>query len=296
MTFSKILDDIRSLKIQGAKAVALAGLDALSLVVRGGGSDPEALKSKLCDAKQELFMARPTEPCLRNAVSYVLAQEDTDHPLEFRDGVKHRIEEARSYLKEADARIAEAGSHKIRKNMVLYTHCHSSTVVRILLRGKEGGASFRVNNTETRPLYQGRITAKELSSHDIPVNHYVDAAAREAIRKADLMLIGCDAITTEGNIINKIGSHLFALWAHHFDVPIYACTHLWKFDAQTVFGYDEPMEDRCAAEVWDKCPRNVTIKNPAFEAVPSHLVSGIITDRGLFSPYDLANQFSETES
>ena len=67
-------------------------------------------------------------------------------------------------------------------------------VMAILKKAKEQGKKFEVYNTETRPKFQGRITATELAKLGIPVTHYIDSAARLAIKQTDMMLIGCDAI------------------------------------------------------------------------------------------------------
>ena len=166
----------------------------------------------------------------------------------------------------------------------MYTHCHSSTVVNIIKQAKDNGVNFEVHNTETRPLYQGRKTAKELSDYGIPVRHYVDSAARLALKKADIMLIGADAITAEGKIINKIGSELISEAANKLNVPVYVCTHSWKFDPKTIFGFEEIIEKRLAKEVWPNKPKNVSIDNFAFEQVNPALVTGIISEIGIYNP------------
>jgi ribose 1,5-bisphosphate isomerase len=154
----------------------------------------------------------------------------------------------------------------------------------ILKRAKQNKRNFEVHNTETRPLYQGRKTAKECSKMGIPVKIYVDSAARYALKKVDLMLIGADAITSEGKIINKIGSEMFAEIANKFDIPVYVCTDSWKFDAATVYGYEEEIETRRTSEVWRRQPKGIKIDNHAFEKVDTDLVTGIISELGIYKP------------
>jgi ribose 1,5-bisphosphate isomerase len=186
--------------------------------------------------------------------------------------------------------IIEMGSKKIKNGMVVFTHCHSSTVMSVLIEAKKQGKRFAVHNTETRPRLQGRKTAKELSNAGIKVRHYVDSAARLALKGADIMMIGADAITSEGRVINKIGSELFAEVAHRYDIPVYVCTNSWKFDPETVFGFTEEIEQRTAEEVWARPPKNVIIDNKAFEIIRPELIAGAITELGIYEPQILVEE------
>ena len=147
-----------------------------------------------------------------------------------------------------------------------------------------------MHNTETRPLFQGRKTAIELASYKIPVKHYVDSAARMALKKADIMMIGADAITTEGKVINKIGSELIAEAANKIGVPVYICTHSWKFDPETIFGFDEEIEKRAWDEIWPNKPRKVNIDNFAFEKINPALITGIISELGVYRPQNFISE------
>lgn len=284
--FEKIVVDIKSLKIQGAKNVAVEATKALRHVLAMASKmSHEGLLHNLKDACKELFETRPTEPAMRNALSFVFAGiEGLKTKEDLIDHVEKKVDSVLHYFEEAQQKIVEIGKHKIRDGSVVFTHCHSSTVTQILIQAKKDGKRFEVHNTETRPSFQGRITAKELSDNDIPVMHFVDSAARYALKKADLFLIGADAITSEGKIINKVGSELFAEAATRFNVPIYVCTHAWKFDPKTAFGFEEEIELRQAKEIWDKPPKNVKIYNYAFEQVNPALVAGVISELGVYKP------------
>ena len=167
---------------------------------------------------------------------------------------------------------------------IVFTHCHSNTVIAIFKEAKKERKNFTVYNTETRPLFQGRLTAKELSREGISVRHFIDSAARLALKEVDLMLIGADAITSEGKVINKIGSEMFAEFAEKFDIPVYSCTDSWKFDPKTVFGYEEEIEKRGAREVWAEAPKGVIVDNCVFEKINPDLITGIISELGVYKP------------
>ena len=186
------------------------------------------------------------------------------------------------HFEEVDKKISEFASRKISNSTIIFTHCHSSSVMKALINAKQDGKRFEVHNTETRPLYQGRITAKELSQQGIPVVHYVDSAARIALKKADIMLLGADAITSEGKVINKIGSELFAEVADRYDIPLYICSDSWKFDPLSIFGFEEEIEKRSSKEIWPTAPKGVAIDNIAFEKIDPDLITGIISELGVY--------------
>jgi len=254
MSFSKICRDIKNLKIQGAQNVAIAGLKAISLK-----RDRKSVR--------KLLNLRSTEPLLKNTVKFVLKDYDNNYDVAMR------------HLKSSRERISEIGYRKFKGKKV-FTHCHSSTVVGILKKAK----NVKVYNTETRPLYQGRKTAKELSEAGIKVEHYVDSGGRLALKKADVMLIGADVITAEGKVVNKIGSEMFAEIAEKKGKDVYVCCDSWKFDPDTIYGKETKIEIRKKEEIWKNAPKNVEINNYAFERINSDLITGIISELGVYSP------------
>lgn len=292
MSISDVIDDIKSLKIQGANAVAVAAIKAIEEVIQSNQvKDRESLKSVIDDAVALLAVSRPTEPCMRNALLFVQSAKGQNIDSYKRSSLEH-CKIALENINKANIVIAGIGARKIKDGMTIYTHCHSSTVIGILKLAWSQGRRFVVCNTETRPLYQGRKTAQELAAIGIPVVHHVDSAMRFAIKSADLVLIGCDAITAEGHVINKVGSALVADVAHRFDIPVYSCSHSWKFDPKTVYGYDEPIEMRSENEVWLDVPKGIVIKNYAFEDINPAIIAGVITELGIFRPERLFEEMT----
>jgi ribose 1,5-bisphosphate isomerase len=253
----KIVKDIKEMKIRGAERIAKAGIKAWALAKD---------KQKIT---KELEKARPTEPMLRNVLKYL--------------NKFGNAKELLRKLEEDEEKIASFGSRLIANHDVIYTHCNSSTVESILIRAKEEGKEFVVNVTETRPLFQGRTTAINLSKNGIKVKLFVDSAAKFAIREATKMFIGCDCIEVDG-IINKVGSSLMVDVANRYDVPVYVATHSLKFDPLEVFGYKEEIEERSYKEVWEKKPKNVEIRNIVFERVKLDNISALITELGVMKP------------
>jgi len=285
VSFHRILTDIKELKVQGAQNIARSSLYALKQKASTSKSITKGrFLTELNQAKAQLFSSRSTEPCMRNCLNYVLTRLDESNLSALKAEFYARIEKALLHLETTEEKIAEIGSTKIKSGITLFTHCHSSTVINILKKAKQQQKFFEVHNTETRPLFQGRITAQELSKLGIPVTLFVDSAARFALKKSDIMLIGADAITSEGKVINKIGSELFAEIANKFDIPVYVCTDSWKFDAASVFGYEEDIEIRKSNEIWKRPPKGVKIHNYAFEKIDPYLITGIISELGIYRP------------
>lgn len=254
----KAVKEIKSLQVQGAYHITIAAIKAW-----------DKAKNKKTAAKK-LAAARQTEPMLRNALRYLEKKKDA------RNLIWKLVKDQR--------KIAAIAAAKVPNNGIVYTHCHSSTVNDALIFAKKDGRKFQVHATETRPFMQGQLTAKQLSAEKIPVTLFVDSAARLALKNADIMMIGADAITAEGFVINKIGSELMADTARHYQIPIYVCAHSWKFDPLTVFGFEEEIEKRASEEIWKKPPRGVKISNYVFEKIDPKKITGIISELGVFEP------------
>jgi len=276
MTFDETVQKIKNLEIQGAEKIAVAAVEAFALKLKETQD-----RTVLQKAYDELVATRPTEPALRNALRYCL-ENFTQNPNVSEFVVNH--------FKTSKEKIAEFGAKKIQDGMIVFTHCHSSTVEAILAKAHEQGKKFTVYNTETRPRFQGRLTAENIAKLGIPVVHFVDSAAHMFLKKADIFLFGCDAVTAEGKIFNKIGTEQIAQFAQENRIPSYSCTNSWKFDPQTLFGFEEIIEERDPKEVWENPPSGVTIKNPAFEITSPDVISGMITELGITKPETLIMQ------
>ena len=302
----QLLEDaekIRSLEIQGATNVALNAIDFLNdYAKRIQYKTIDSCIESLHKAKDVLIDTRPTEPAMKNGLNFIvhkLIREkhncSLEHIPEIIEGYKN---EYYDMLQEAKRRIAEIGARRIpaaSKKFVIMTHCHSSLVTGILLEAKKQDKNFKVINTETQPRLQGRITAQELSEANIEVTHVVDSAMRWAVRhfQVDLILIGADSITSEGTIINKIGSRLLALVAHEEHVPFYVASPLLKYNPETNLGILETIEMRDPNEVWESPPKNINILNPAFETVSRRYIDGLITEAGIFASSHISNYFAQ---
>ena len=286
------LEQIRRLEVQGARNVAIAAIKALeSLAKETKAKTRETFMKELSEAKTLLFAARETEPLMRNAVRWVMSQvEDSDerNVCELANLVSSSSQNFQKNLEFSKKRIAEIGSKRVLDGSVVFTHCHSSTVTNLLSMAQKEGKNFEVICTETRPAFQGRITAKEMLSLGVKTTFVVDSAARSFMKNVDLVVVGADALTSEGNVVNKIGSGTLALLAHEARKPFYVVSELLKFDPATLYGEYEKIEERSRNEVWKEAPAELNVRNPAFDVTPRDLIHCVICEEGIVSPQSVA--------
>ncbi len=122
--FNQICRNIKSIKIQGAENIAKAGLKAFELIPKQS-------------SKKKLLSLRPTEPMLENVLKSNLSY-------------KQLIDK----LNQNQDLINKNANKLIKNNSIIFTHCHSSSVIKALIYAKKQGKHFEIYNTETRPLYQ----------------------------------------------------------------------------------------------------------------------------------------------
>jgi ribose 1,5-bisphosphate isomerase len=285
--FDQIVEDIKNLKIQSAMNIAKRGLEALwerSEELKTSGFKVESLEP----AVEMLKETRPTEPALRNVLR--LFMKKINHDLSNNEAVYHEI---MTMIEASSKKIQEYGSNLIENGMIVFTHCHSSYVVNTIIEAKLQGKKFEVYNTETRPKFQGRITAQEIAQNGIKVHHMVDSAAYHVLKKADIFFFGADAINSYGNVFNKVGTKMFSEIATRYNVKTFCMTSSLKFDTETIFGVNEKIEERSAHEVWDTQDPNITIYNPAFDEVEKEFIDAIVSEHGVLSPESFVSTVKE---
>lgn len=284
-------EKIKKLEIQGARNVAIAAIRTIETFAgQTKAKNKKELLNELLKAKEILFASRETEPLMRNAIRWIISQvekSDEKKGEELALKVSSASQQFIKNLEDSKESIAEIGARRIGNNSVILTHCHSSTVTYLLKKAKEKGKSFEVICTETRPLFQGRVTAKEMLELGVKTTFVTDSAVRSFMNDVDFVLVGADAITSEGNVINKIGTSMIALVAEEARTPFYVASELLKFDPVTMYGDYEKIEERSPDEIWENPPKNLIIRNPAFDVTRRDFIHGIICEEGIISPHSI---------
>ena len=156
--------------------------------------------------------------------------------------------------------IGRAGQHLIKPNSGVLTHCNAGalavselgTATAPMYLAHAAGVPFRVYAGETRPLLQGsRLTAWELMQAGIDVTLICDTMVARMMAEGviDLVLVGTDRVTRNGDVVNKIGTSGIAILARHFAIPFYVACPSSTFDPATPDGASVVIEERDPDEV-----------------------------------------------
>ena len=294
VNIAQVVQDIKDIKIQGATNIAKSAFDILITESKNQTFDSsEEFLTFIESAMQMLISARPTEPMLFNGMDYIKSQIATCKD-NLCDSVQKTVIESATYylnlIKETAERAILNGLGIINDGDNVLTHCHSTSAVKTLALHKVKGLKFKVFNTETRPLYQGRKTAKDLIEEWIDVTMVVDGVAPFLMDEEsgtdlmmDCVIIGCDAIKLDGGVINKVWSYAVGLSALYANVPVYIAGNLLKVDVHDTI----QIEQRHSHEVWEDAPDKLDFLNFAFDKIPPKFIRGIITEFGIIKPREI---------
>lgn len=303
----QIYQDIKNVKIQGATQVALAVIDALKRLVRQWEKDSKKeFIRQILETGRFLAQARATEPLADNVVDFLSYHLRKNRDLGVKE-LKKVVEDSLGYfltlLEQNNKKIMRSGESLIKFGDRIFTHCHSGTVIKIFWAAKQNKKRFEIFQTETRPLYQGHKTARELLKNNIRDTLVVDSAAPYLISKisgpkfcVDKVIIGCDAIAQDGSCVNKVGSFSLALTAFLNKIPVYVATQALKINEDAKNLKALKLEQRSAREVWEQAPSDLKIYNPAFDKVPAELIQGYICEFGIIKPEKLIKKIKENYS
>lgn len=282
----QIIKDIKSVKIQGATNVAIASLQALKKKIK---LFPKIDKQDLIHDVDALKNARPTEPMTKNACVYLSEKINSSKEEDWQKKILSEIDLFLSKINDINYEIVERGTSLIKKDLVVLTHCHSSLVEKILIESVKRNRNLTVFVTETRPLNQGQITAKNLTRAGVEVVMITDSEAANILAngydkngkniKINIVLVGADAINKNGQIaFNKTGTYGIAESAHANKIPLYIVSSLLKVSKDKVV-----IEVRKDSEISSLKRRNFDVYNPAYDAIPAALINGYLTEFGLIS-------------
>jgi methylthioribose-1-phosphate isomerase len=188
----------------------------------------------------------------------------------------------------------------------ILTHCNAGWLATVdwgtatspIYQAQKAGIPIHVWVDETRPRNQGALTAWELGAADVSHTYITDNAGGHLMHQdlVDMVIVGSDRTTSQGDVCNKIGTYLKALAAKDNGVPFYVALPSSTIDWTVKDGAAEiPIEDRPTREVTHIYGRNEAKEidqiqvspdgtigvNPAFDVTRAHLVSGLITERGI---------------
>ncbi|MDI6899343.1 MAG: ribose 1,5-bisphosphate isomerase [Methanolinea sp.] len=284
-------EKIKSMEVRGAGRIAREAVKALRDHAASVQAETVAeFRERMEEAAALLISTRPTAVSLPNAVHSVMATLRRDYPSvgsargEFQRACDTFITGSLLAVK----KIGEIGARHIRDGDVIMTHCNSEAALACMLEAWRIGRDFSVFATEVRPRNQGLLTIRTLEEAGIPTNFIVDSAARYFMNEVDLVIVGADAISVNGAVVNKIGTAQIALAAHEARTRVMVAAETYKFAPRTILGEFIRIEERDPSEVLPPDIagqfRHVRVRNPAFDVTPAEYVDLIVTEAGAIPP------------
>lgn len=283
---------------EGPYTAAAMGM-ALSAYEIKDEHDPKKIIDYLSKAAYELSHARPTTAAQMEGIvngAVVVAKEIVDKGITGQDLVDAMFEYAYNYENNNYRRYTIIGhniAEKIPDNGTILTQCFAGTVVGTMLREcRRMGKNVKVFCAETRPYYQGaRLTASVACDMGFDVTVITDNMPGYVMKKKhiDLFTSASDVITMDGHVVNKIGTFQIALAARFQGIPYY-CTGTPDPKHPTMSNV--VIEERDPELVTESLGQKITMNGvkgyyPAFDVTPPELVTGIVTDKGIYAPEDV---------
>ena len=301
---------IREMWVRGAPLIGATAAYAVALQMAEDSSD-----TALADARERLHATRPTAINLRWALDRCRSVLGPLGPPARAQSALALAHDLADEDVEINRRIGEHGLALIREVVPrkragepvrLLTHCNAGWIATVdwgtatspMYRAHDAGIPLHVWVDETRPRNQGALTAWELASHGISHSYVVDNAGGHLMQRGlvDMVIVGTDRTTRRGDVCNKIGTYLKALAARDNGVPFYVALPSPTIDWRVEDGLAEiPIEERAPRETTHVlgrtaaggiehvlvAPEGTPGGNPAFDVTPNHLVTGLITERGV---------------
>jgi methylthioribose-1-phosphate isomerase len=299
--FQVIAKGIEELSIRGAPAIGIAAAYGIALAFKNNNTFDE----EYFDTVYKRFEStRPTAVNLFYALERMRKVfKSLNNCADVYQSLLNCAKEIHNEDIDKCDKIALNGLNIFSEKSVVLTHCNTGklatggngTALSVIINAFKHELVKFVYVDETRPLLQGsRLTAFELKKNEIPFAINVDSAAAFLMQqnKIDLVIVGADRIAKNGDTANKIGSYNLAVNCKFHKIPFYVAAPVSTIDINCINGNNIPIEERSKFELSRisnfKFTKSVyPVYNPAFDIIPAELISGIITDKGLFTyPYN----------
>ncbi len=234
-----------------------------------------------------LIKAQSNMASIFNLVNNLMFELDKNRNKEFKNVVQKYCKKFLEYMEKSDKLINKKTIKLIKNSGIIITHSYSSTLLNALLFAKDSGKIFSVVCTESRPKNEGVKLARILGKNNIKVKLIVDSAVFSFIPNADVIIVGCDAITSNG-LVNKVGTKGIAITADYYKIPIYALCSTNKF---LPYNYKLGLDyEKNPNEIIDTELLNVKPINYYFEKTPFKFFTGFITENKILKPIEIKNE------
>ncbi len=284
---------IRRLAVRGAPNIGVAAAYGLAMELAA-----EPSLGALERGAEELLAARPTAVNLAYAIERARAAALAAGPATLAAAVRAEAQRLHAEEQAASEQIAQHGAALLAGSRRVLTHCNTGvlacpgrgTALGVCAALAAADTEVSVIVSETRPLLQGaRLTTWELGRLEIPHELIVDGAAAGLMRRKeiDAVVVGCDRVAANGDVVNKVGTYTHALAASAAGIPFVVAGPVSSIDSGSPDGDAVTIEERAGEEVTGAlAPAGTLARNPAFDVTPAALVTALVTDRGVARPVD----------
>lgn len=305
-TAGQMAEAIETMLVRGAPAIGIAGAYGVVLSARQALQDNLSMDAFCQRVRQDIPLLAKTRPTAvnlfwaLNQMDAVLANPAANQP----DTILEQLTQTALNIHRDDIvacqNIGEFGKTIVPTGGRILTHCNAGalatggygTALGVVRSAFAQDPSIQVFADETRPRFQGaRLTTWELLEDRIPVTLIADNMSGSLMRagKIDVIVVGADRITANGDTANKIGTYNLALLAHAHQIPFYIAAPLSTIDLSLATGDDIPIEERDTAEISTIhgetiCAPGTQFFNPGFDVTPARYITGIITEKGIVRP------------
>lgn len=281
------LDELRTAiadnTVPGGSAFGRAAAEVILLTVSREG-DTAALDEALQSTADWLVATKPSMTSVRTVADLAMSART--------DGADAVVQEMERFIAESESAIASIARHAeefIAPGSTVLFHSFSGSLIEILGRAAEDTPGLTYLFTESRPYRESRRVVAHLRQHPVAFVGYSDAAVAVAAARADLAIVGADALFVDGSFANKTGTLPLALACRHVGIPLYVATEVSKLYPGDPA--DVEMEQRPPVELHEGWELAVTgrvqVSNQFFETVPAEFVTAYLTDRGVLTPQQL---------
>jgi methylthioribose-1-phosphate isomerase len=303
-----VWEAIKSLRVRGAPAIGIAGaLGAVLGIWESEATNYDDFVSELKKVTDYLATSRPTAVNLFWALDRIKTTAEQHKQLDIPKLKDALLAEALQIIEEDQAMCRAIGQHGlelVQNGDTILTHCNAGglatsdygTALAVMFAAYDAGRNITVYADETRPLLQGaRLTTWELMQAGIDVTLICDNMAAQVMKEGKIqrVVVGADRIAANGDTANKIGTYGVAILAKEHDIPFYVAAPTSTLDLSLETGEQIPIEQRGAEEVTEgfgkrTAPEGVKVYSPAFDVTPAHLITAIITEKGIaYPPYKI---------
>lgn len=305
-----VSEAISHLRIRGAPLIGIAAAYGVCLGIQHADfSGRKNFQVRFYKLLEEFRNSRPTAKNLFYALDRlekVFLENEDEEPEKISELLLMEADRIYDEDIEMCARIGLNGAELISDGMNILTHCNTGelatggigTALGIITTAHNQRKKIFVYVDETRPLMQGsRLTAFELLENGIPFELIIDSMAANLMKEGmvDCVIVGADRIASNGDTANKVGSYSLAVNCKHHHVPFYVAAPSSTIDFEIKSGDEIEIEERHPDEVRtilgnQIAPKGIKVLNPAFDVVPSELISAIVTEYKVhIPPFNFAN-------